>query len=515
MKAHASRALRPIVLLVAIVLVHPAVARAEAAPPLVGEAASRTTSAGIEVSGWAAGSCGDVELFVILDGRVVLRGGPLRSTPSVAARYPDAPGAATSGFDVPLSLEQLGAGLRRLRIEARSASCGTSIPLFDKRLRVPPVPPRPVAAGEAAFLLAALGLAASAGYGLSRLPAHPSRIENLQGWVFLSWFASAAAIVAGPRLARAILPLKPGLLSALANWDGGWYTLIAERGFDREQAFEFFPLLPALLRIARLAHLPLPLAGALISLAASLCAVAFLRRALPQRDLPILLLFSLPYSFFYSAVYTEPLFLLFGAGLLVSLAEDRAGVSFLSSALGALTRPQGALLAVLSGGQLLRRRTAAALWGVAGSVAAFGGWCAYMGWRTGDPLRFHAAAVWFGRSRHFSLGRLIEHGRMALAEGQTDAVANMIFLGLILAAAAGLAAERRFEAAAFSLAVLALPMATNSTTSLCRYALGAFPALLYLGEKLPPGRRATAFVLVSTAIKLAFAFEFGRGWYMG
>ena len=67
--------------------------------------------------------------------------------------------------------------------------------------------------------------------------------------VVVVWGASRAFFFATGALGHAFLSRvsgrePPGLLSYWANWDGGWFTRIAEHGYDTAAATVFFPLYP-------------------------------------------------------------------------------------------------------------------------------------------------------------------------------------------------------------------------------------------------------------------------------
>ncbi len=149
------------------------------------------------------------------------------------------------------------------------------------------------------------------------------------------------------------------IVEPLRLWDGLWYKLIAEQGYDGAPGFEggslaypaFFPLLPWLMRLGSdVFGVATETAGWAIANASFLAALVVLYRlvaldfdrTVARRAVVALAVF--PTSFFFAAVYTESLFLLLAVG---ALYAARRGVWFTAGALGllaALTRSQGVFL---------------------------------------------------------------------------------------------------------------------------------------------------------------------------
>jgi hypothetical protein len=152
------------------------------------------------------------------------------------------------------------------------------------------------------------------------------------------------------------------LLSPAFQWDSGWLVQIATAGYDLPtlDSTAFFPLYPMFVRVVGEPIDALGLAGehayewagVLVSLAAFLVALYLLHRLTELElgaraaDNAVMLLALFPTSFFFSAIYTESLFLAFTVGCVYSA---RRGWLWRAGALGALaaaTRSQGILLLV-------------------------------------------------------------------------------------------------------------------------------------------------------------------------
>jgi hypothetical protein len=144
------------------------------------------------------------------------------------------------------------------------------------------------------------------------------------------------------------------LVSPLRLWDGLWYKLIAEEGYGYADAnAAFWPLFPWLMRLGNdvtgaapetvgwvIANLSF--IGALILLY-WLVSLDFDTKV-AKRTLWAIALF--PTSLFFSAVYTESLFLMLAVGALLAARRQHWWVAGIAGALAALTRSYGVLLLV-------------------------------------------------------------------------------------------------------------------------------------------------------------------------
>ena len=145
----------------------------------------------------------------------------------------------------------------------------------------------------------------------------------------------------------------------LARWDTFFYYTIATDGYHWDPAafrhynVVFFPLYPLLMRaggaLAGGHHL---LIGLVISLAAFAGALLLLYR-LALLELGedyawrvILLISTFPYALYFSAVYTESLFLLLSVGAFYAMRRGRLGWVAATGFAAGLTRPNGFWLAL-------------------------------------------------------------------------------------------------------------------------------------------------------------------------
>jgi hypothetical protein len=179
----------------------------------------------------------------------------------------------------------------------------------------------------------------------------------------LVWAAATAGVFGiGTHAFREIQPraedpadtLSGVLLSPARRWDSGWYLSIAEHGYDlpAPDSTAFFPLYPLLIRVVRTPIGSFELAGVIVSCAAFIVALYLLHRLVDlevgreaaERTVWLLALF--PMAFYFSAIYTESLFLALTVGCFYSARRGWWGRAAMLGALASATRTTGVLLVV-------------------------------------------------------------------------------------------------------------------------------------------------------------------------
>jgi hypothetical protein len=331
------------------------------------------------------------------------------------------------------------------------------------------------------------------------------------------------------------------LVGPTARWDSVWYLSIAQHGYgdkvDHAQV-AFYPLYPLLMTgLGRIVGSPL-VAGILVSLACFMGALVLLHRLtaleLGLRDArsTLLLVAFFPTAFFFSAVYSESLFLLVTVGAFLAARRGRWEWAGLLGALAALTRNSGVLLLVplvllflygpradrepvpLAAGAGLRARLrpryplAPQLLWLALVPAGLGLYLAWSAYTFGDALApYHAQALWL---RHFEplgaaaggvraawLGlRQIVHGSATpryFGENGGDpfqvAGDSLMLLGFLvfsLVALAGVLRRLPFAYGAYVAVALAMtlsyPLDAQPLMSLPRYVVVLFPMQMWLAR---------------------------------
>jgi hypothetical protein len=289
----------------------------------------------------------------------------------------------------------------------------------------------------------------------------------------------------------------------LARWDAFWYLDIATRGYHwngnplEQQNVVFFPLYPLLMRVLGTAtggHLLL--AGLLVSLASFLLALAYFWRWTADRlgtdtaTGAVWLLSTFPLALFFSAVYTESLYLLIAVAVCYHAERRQFARSAVLGFLGGLVRPNGLLLSIPiawtafvadRGGRRVMSRGAAVI------APALGVLCfsAYLAWHVGDP------AAWFANQAAWP-----NHPGQPPPSSTLDLwwMPNALSLGLVLAS---LAPMTRLLGAAYGLFVtvnIAPPLFRHGLMSVGRFSSVMFPVFAWLATRVR-GRARTRLIL--------------------
>jgi hypothetical protein len=316
--------------------------------------------------------------------------------------------------------------------------------------------------------------------------------------------AELAAVIIGQRAGVHFAASENPLLAVWGRWDAEHYIGIATNGYSGTEP-AFFPLYPLLIWILGDLTGNHLIAGLMISNAASFFALLYLyklvehefNRQVAHRAVFYVSIF--PTAIFFSAVYTESLFLFLSVASFYYIRERRWLLAGAFGYFAALTRVEGVLLAVPfaiewgialyeSRGDWFRWPLDTAVKPLGGIVAIPLGLASYMAYLwvlRGDPLYFsHVQAHWgrhlawpwvsFGYSLHLIFGN---------TEPQT--VANQLLevtftLLMIATLVIGFRRLRASYIAYMALSIL-VPISTSSLMSMPRFALVLFPMFALFG----------------------------------
>ena len=375
-------------------------------------------------------------------------------------------------------------------------------------------------------------------------PAGNAAAFALSSRVAVLFLAYMAVVTIGLNPATTGFELSPDkLLNLPARFDAGWYGGIALDGyyfggnFKRQENIAFFPAFPMLMRVTgyplgafgpglpkerRLARLLW--GGVLLSVIAFAWAGSYLWRLArdtigePRAFEAVALVSAYPFAMFFSAPYTESLFLLGAVGAVYHFRREEWTKAGAWGLLVGLTRPNGcflsAVLACLLAERLWRDRrhvsTVSRLY-ISKSLAsaAMPGigmllYSAYVRQLTGSYFgwaRLHEA---WGRTYsglapvERAYGWITDEGLLHVVEGVPFDTLNS--LGLIFALAMLWPVFRRLGPA-FALFVLVNaipPMLAGGVLSMGRLTATLFPVFLALAAIAPP-RVVTAFVIAFAA----------------
>ena len=343
----------------------------------------------------------------------------------------------------------------------------------------------------------------------------------------LAWAAGGIAVAAWGVHANAA-QFDPGGLTAGfrpgAYWDSVWFLEIASGGYDRPEDAAFFPLYPLLLKATGSSVA----GGVLVSLACFAGALVLLHRLVAldfgarAARLTVLLVALLPASVFFSAVYSESLFLLLSVGAVYAARTDRWALAGIAGALAAATRSAGIVLLVPLAIMWWRSapRRPWSFVGLALVPLGLVAFCVYLEAVGQDGLGpFRAQDAW-GRSLGVAPvegARAAWDGLVSLVRGDprswpvydTAWVDVGLFATLLLVLVALAGALRRLPAAysLYAAAALALPLAFPADgqplMSLPRFVAVVWPLHLWLALVLLDRVRARWAVLAAFAAGLA------------
>jgi len=354
-----------------------------------------------------------------------------------------------------------------------------------------------------------------------------------------------------------------------ARWDSVWYLAIARYGYGHTVAnTAFFPLYPLVISTLGGVLGSDLLAGILVSLTAFAAGLALLHRLAgldldrEQSDLTLSLLAFCPVAFFFSAVYSESLYLLLSVGCVLAARRGRWAVAGVLGGLAAASRNSGVMLVVpvvilflygprsdrpgpaarwASGGlsswrRLLPRHppTPALAW-VALIPLGLAAYIAYLAINTGDGLApFHAQAVWFrqfagpfggvwsGAVAAWDGLRQLLHGPPPplyftkaggdpmLVAGQNLMLFGFLVLGVL--ATVGVFRTLPFAYGAYVVASLAMPLSypviPQPLASLPRYEVVLFPLFMWGAVFVTRHRMQTPAVATLAVLLGVFTAEF-------
>lgn len=311
-----------------------------------------------------------------------------------------------------------------------------------------------------------------------------------------------------------------------ARWDAFWYLDIAVDGYRwvddpyRMQNVAFFPAYPWSMRIGGAllgaykpnirppdAHLRMMLGGWLAALVTFWAALAFVYRWAESRAGPaaasttIALLAAYPFAVYFSAPYSEPLYLLSVTATFIHFERMQWGRAAAWGFLAALVRPTGMLLIVPLAWLAFQRRArarqsirfAAAM---VGALAAPGvavllhSLVIYQ--LTGRPFAWSEVQVAWGRTYQLTtwlgldMAHVAEHGLLNYVEAAPVTVLNG--LGVVLAAAMlwPIAKHAGFAYALFVIVNLLPAIASGGLMSAGRFTSTLFPIFFGLAVVFPP-----------------------------
>jgi hypothetical protein len=391
-----------------------------------------------------------------------------------------------------------------------------------------------------------------------RQPVYARAWRSIAGWwaadgvraVMPLWLASRVGVLAVGFLAVGTFGYRDGgapfklykneFLDLPARHDAGWYLGIAVEGYKwdpaagGQQNIAFMPALPLLMRFGGRVIGGHPLwAGQILVLAACLWAFVYVfrlaRSALgdsAQAAWAVALMAAYPFAVFYSAVYTESIFLLCAAGAFYHVGRGEYLRTAAFTMLCGFARPNGFLLAVpialmalwpasiaawwdpagRIGARLLRavRESLPAMAAAAAAVAGVLVFSAFIYSLTGRPFAWLEAHAAWGRTfgTWVSQGPFQELGRGGLyGYTRSQPIDAVNFLAILITLAAIWPVTKRFGVpyGVFIAVNVIPPLTSGGLLSIGRVTAAMFPMFFWFASIIPERHRAgwvTAFALL-------------------
>jgi hypothetical protein len=377
-------------------------------------------------------------------------------------------------------------------------------------------------------------------------------IAGIAAGVTLSSHAGAGAV--DPRgLTRGLGRVGDVLAGPVARWDAGWFLLIARDGYQpqlgvhSEARLAFYPLYPLLTRIVGLVA-PLVIAGAIVSVCAFAAALYGIHRLATLEladgrltreqvrriaNLSVLLVAFSPMAVFFSADYSESLFMVLSVALFWCARHGRWRWVGVIGALASATRAPGIVLLLpalviylygpredrppdrLHEGLRPRYRLRADVLWLAFAPVGMLAFCAYVALAGGsafEPLKVEHLVwhrhltdpllpLWYGLSHAFQEVRhLPSTHRLHLR--------SFYFVAAGMIATVGVLRRLPLAYGLYALAALAMPLfypaSSEPLESMPRYLVVVFPLFIWLAMWLERHPRLRLPALAISALLMMF-----------
>jgi len=350
-----------------------------------------------------------------------------------------------------------------------------------------------------------------------------ARVRTLPYWLtapLMAFLITRLVVFAAAYLSDVALPMiandeARGAISIWDRWDTVWYKGIVDQGYSftpsEKSSVAFFPLYPLLISVVKPILGNTVAAGLLISNIAFLAALILLYRLTEARfdnrataGRTAFYIASFPTAFFFTAAYSESLFLLLSVGAAYCAHERRWGWAAVCGALCAATRSFGVLIWVLvmmewlamhgwtisavrqpETWSYLRKalrtdfRTLIVICMIPLGLLAY---MLYLGLKFGDPIAFWTTQSAWGFANIGPLAVIVRDvGRVV--RGELPYFTYLNILAFLVVVGMCIPIGRRLGAgyALYELLSVLLPMFSR-TESMIRYILVVFPVFMIAGR---------------------------------
>jgi hypothetical protein len=318
-----------------------------------------------------------------------------------------------------------------------------------------------------------------------------------------------------------------------ANWDGGAYLTIAEKGYNlsRSEQYAFFPFYPLVIKIVNLVFRSYLLSGLLVSWAACFLTIYFLYKLvlldfsnqIAQRTVNYFLIF--PFSFFLLATYSESLFLLLAISSFYFLRKSSYAKASVLGMLATATRASGIALIPALTAEALEKTKFKIKRQLAYLIILPLGFSSYLWYQqrtTGNPFFFIKAVQQYWQRDQFTLPFKVilsyfihfQPADFFQFRDNTlislEIIISLLFLFLILIS------WRKLRKSYFwySFFVWSLPLMTGRSGSILRYVLAAFPCFIILAILGKNKNFDQFYTLLSSFLLGLFVVSFINGYWV-
>jgi len=333
------------------------------------------------------------------------------------------------------------------------------------------------------------------------------------------------------KVTSAVAPDTRPIINMWARWDAGWYFDVAAHGYKfvagQPSNAAFYPLYPLLMRAVHVLLISKSdagwmTAGIIVSNAALLFALWHLYllteleldRASACRAVLYVLIF--PTTLFFSAVYTESLFLGCAIAAFYHARSNRWLLASVYGGAATLTRSPGVLLFLPLCYEYLAQREFKldrVKWSILGLLfipSVLMGYALFLYARFGNPMAIRDSQGTWGRIltpvwisvRDFFSSPLVVHVG-------AHSIIDFVFTVAAVLATIGIAVSFRFSYTLFALSVLLFITAWGSFVSVPRYVLASFPIFMLLGDlarkRLVRLTLLICFTMLATLFMIMFA----------
>jgi hypothetical protein len=320
-----------------------------------------------------------------------------------------------------------------------------------------------------------------------------------------------------------------------ARWDTGWYLGVAVDGYqwDRrlaeyQQNIAFFPAYPMLMRYGSLFVARQQMwVGVIVSFVSFFLALTYMYRlARPsigddRAAAAVAFLATYPFALFFSAAYTESLFLLTMVAACYHFERDALWKAAAWGMIAGLTRPNGCLLSVPLALMAIRPLRTSGWVPVLGRLMAASApgvgmllYSAYIYGLTGNPLQWAAQNAAWGRV-YRSVDRLVGDRidflqQYGFYDYASTRALDMLYVACVIFMLGSVwPVYRRFGVPYAALIVLnvLLPLTMGGLLSMGRVTSVIFPTFLWLGAVVPARHRTgwlVGFAMLQALCAIAF-----------